>query len=421
MGELARTFATLRIARRGDTDHATTFAFQNTRLRELVAHAYRLVPFYTRKFDAVGLEPRHIRTIADLHLIPVTTRAELQNAPVADIIARGTNPRSLNVHKTSGSTGEPWGIRRTWLENRSLGAFRAQDLAAYGIRPSDRIVALTRTDPKKRRLQDRTLAAASRAAGRFTTEAISFFQQPEEIVRLLQRAQPDVVAGMASVLAGIARFISEGGHRGIRPGIVISGAEVLTPQMAREIGDAFGARVYDKYGANEVGRIASQCPQGPRYHLCGAGVIAEVLHDGRAAVAGEDGELIATGLHSFAMPFIRYQLGDIVAAGSDSCDCGRNVQTIGHIRGRSHEYFELPDGRRLHFYALRSAFGETGKTWKRYRLDREAPDRMVLRVVPGVPPTMQELDEVGQRARDILGPGVDFRIEVCDALPEVLW
>ncbi len=421
LGEIARTLATLRMARRRDIGNAATIAFQNRRLRDLVEHAYTRVPFYRRKFDAVGLELRHIRTVADLHLIPVTTRAELQQAPLSDIIARGTNPRDLQVYKTSGTTGEPWGVRRTWFENRSLGAFRAQDLATYGIESSDRIVALTRYAPKKRRLQDRMLAAVSRAAGRFTSEGVSFFLPPDELLRQLVRARPNVVAGMATVLAELARFMSESGNPGVAPRIVISGAEVLTPEMARTIGEAFGARVYDKYGANEVGRIASQCPVGPRYHLCGSGVITEVLQHERAVDPGEDGEVIATGLHSFAMPFIRYRLGDTVTAGETGCDCGRDVQTIGHIRGRTHEYLALPDGRRIHVYALRSAFGEMRDKWKKYRLDREAPDRMILRVVTALPPVEDEVAIVTDKARDILGPGVNFRIEFCDALPDVSW
>ncbi len=417
MGEVSRTLTTLRMSRRGDTGHASVTEFQNRRLRELVEHAYWNVPFYTRKFDAAGVEPRHIGGIADLHLIPVTTKDELQNLPVSDIVARGTNPRSLMLHKTSGSTGEPMIIRRTWMEERALGSLRASELGAYGIRASDRIVSLGRFPPREQTRRARAMIVALRTMGRFTSESVSFQLPPEKILDTLVDLKPDVLAGYPGVLDQLAALMIESGHPGPSPGFIITGSEVLTPAMASRIKSAFGGRLYDKYGANELGRIASQCSEGSQYHVCRIGVIAEVLKDGRDADPGDDGELIATGLHSFAMPFIRYQLGDTVAAGSTRCDCGKNVQTIKSIRGRSHHYITLPDGRRLHMYVLTSAFYDMTFRWMRhYRIDQESPRRVVLRVVPKLPPTDEEVATIRARVTQILGADTDFSIVLSPSL-----
>ena len=53
---------------------------QETRLREQVQHAYRASPFYRKKFDAVGLKPGEIRTLADIRKIPFTTKDELKQS-----------------------------------------------------------------------------------------------------------------------------------------------------------------------------------------------------------------------------------------------------------------------------------------------------------------------------------------------------
>jgi len=418
VGAIARALLAVRMSRRGDRDSfAAITAFQSQRLKELTTHAYENVPFYRRKFNAVGLEPRHIRGVGDLHLIPITSREELQQSPVADIVARGMNPRNLLLHKTSGTTGEPMVVRRTWLEERALGTLRALDLTAYGIRASDRIVSLVRGESEVRR-RDRVILSASRATGRFTSEGVSFYLPPDELLNTLVRMKPDVIAGYASVLARLAEFISASGDCRLRPRVVISGAEILTPPMARLIENALGARLYDKYGSNEFGRIASQCPEGSQYHVCDTGVIAEALRDGQAVAPGDDGDMVGTALHSFAMPFIRYRLDDTINAGTTQCDCGRRAHTLRSIRGRSHEYFELPDGRRVHFYELRATFYDMSFRWMRhYRFDQDSPNRIVLRVVPSLPPAEHELEAIRERVRMIIGAGAHFGIELCDALP----
>ena len=43
--------------------------------------------------------------------------------------------------------------------------------------------------------------------------------------------------------------------------------------------------------------------------------------------------IVATNLHAYSMPFIRYSLGDIVTRGSNGCSCGQPFQTIRAIQG----------------------------------------------------------------------------------------
>ena len=57
-----------------------------------------------------------------------TSRTDLQGLPEQDIVARGFDPEKLVVHRTSGSSGEPLSIRRTWFEDRLLQAYRLRVL-----------------------------------------------------------------------------------------------------------------------------------------------------------------------------------------------------------------------------------------------------------------------------------------------------
>ena len=69
--------------------------FQHARLRRLIGHAYDAVPFYRALFQRHGIRPEHIRTTADLPLIPVTSKRELQGANPTELVARGLDPSRL--------------------------------------------------------------------------------------------------------------------------------------------------------------------------------------------------------------------------------------------------------------------------------------------------------------------------------------
>ena len=60
------------------------------------------------------------------------------------------------------------------------------------------------------------------------------------------------------------------------------------------------------------------------------------------------GNLIITNLNNFAMPFMRYRIGDIGIPGdNDRCQCGRGLPRIKKVIGRTTEVFEFYDGTRI--------------------------------------------------------------------------
>jgi phenylacetate-coenzyme A ligase PaaK-like adenylate-forming protein len=109
-------------------------SFQARRLRSVVRHAYERVPFYRRLFDQAGIRPEDIHGLSDLQRIPLTSRSHLQDLGPNDIVARGVNPDSLVVHRASGSSGAPLTIRRDWLEERLLLAYRLRTRLGQGRR-----------------------------------------------------------------------------------------------------------------------------------------------------------------------------------------------------------------------------------------------------------------------------------------------
>jgi phenylacetate-CoA ligase len=392
-------------------------ACQEARLRRLVAHAYETVPYYRALFERHAVEPRHIRTLADLSRIPVTAKRDLQKARPEDVVVRGLDPSRLLVHMTSGSSGEPLTIRRTWLEERVASVFRQRALLDFGVRPWDLRAGVGTVSPHDPRNWDGPQRVV-RALGLFRRAVLDCGLPIPELIRRLEALRPDVITTFPGVLARIGHAMAQGRPGALRPRLVLTGGEVLTPLLRRQIGESFRAPVFEMYGTHELGLIAWQCPRLGTLHVADDAVIVEVLRDGRPVSSGEAGEVVVTRLHSFAMPFIRYRLGDLVTQGEASCPCGAPFSTILTVQGRMLDYFLLAGGRLLHPYELVSVILDRAIRWiAQYQLTQERPDRVVLRIAPLATPSPAEVAGLEEAARACLGPGIEFQVLLVGDLP----
>lgn len=419
--DVFQTLCALR--RHPHADREEILAFQNKQLRRLVAHAYRAVPYYRQLFTRHGLTPRDIQSVADLPAIPVTSKTDLRALPAREVVARGVDPRRLITRRTSGSSGEPFTIRRTWLEDRLLFQFRRRATRAFGVRSTDRTVNIVlfrpvppHSLPLPLRLHQ-ILDSFHRSFGLYRQLRLNCLLPPRALVAALRDYRPDVLTGFPGVLSQLAQVLDAAELRAIHPRLVIVGAEVLTPLMRQRISAAFSAPVFDCYGSHEFNLIAWECPATDDFHLCDDSVIVEVLKDGRPAAEGEQGEVVGTSLHSFAMPFIRYRLGDVVTKGSETCRCGQPFSTIRNIQGRMLDYFPLPDGRLLHPYEIVLLLINDSVSWvKQYQLTQEQEDHVVLRVVPAHTPSPRQLAAVETSGAALLGAEVKFQVVL---VPEI--
>jgi phenylacetate-CoA ligase len=392
--------------------------YQSARLRRLVTHAYEEVPFYRRLFDAHGVKPAHIRGIRDLHLIPVTTRRALQETRAEELVRRGTDPGTLIVNWTSGSTGAPLHIRRTWYEQNLAHLYRLRALRSVGVRRSDRLMKVAAMRPvhaRDSKLLGRTLAVLRLQRRKLDVDVLL---DPQEIAELYLRSSPQVLSGSPSILLRLAAALSERDRREHRPRVVLSAGEVLAPDQRALLEHAFAAPVRNVYTSMEMGVLAWECLTTGAMHTSDDSVIVEVLEQGRQVQPGEVGDVVATNLLSFAAPLLRYRQGDRATCGRTSCACGVPFGTITEVQGRELDYLTLPDGRLLHPYRLARGFIVPDDPWFwQYQITQERIDRIVLRVVPLGEPSPGRLAEVRRNLQATLGPGVELDVRLVPSIP----
>jgi phenylacetate-CoA ligase len=388
-------------------------AFQDLQLRRLVAHAYARVPRYRRLFDHHGLRPQDIRGTADLSRIPITTRGELQSAAPEDVVARGARRERLDAHATSGTTGTPLRVWRSLFEARLRKAFRLRTLRHFGVRSRDRQVGVGMVRPHIGE-DGGPLAALGRRLGFYRRVILDLRSGDERIAEGLVRLRPDVLLSYATVLDHLTAVLGAERLAQIRPRLLVSGAEVLAPAMGQRIARAFDAPVYDWYGSHEFGLLAWQCGRTPAYHVADDNVLLEVLgDDGRPVAVGEPGEVVATSLHGFAMPIIRYRLGDVVTQGPAPCPCGQPYGTILTIEGRMPDYFPLANGRTVHAYDLYIGLLDVARPWLgQCLITQERPDKVGIELVPRTAPGPDDLAAMRTVVQDTLGPGIEHDLRV---------
>jgi phenylacetate-CoA ligase len=241
---------------------------------------------------------------------------------------------------------------------------------------------------------------------------VNALDPPQKMAKDLLAMNPDVVTGYNGLMARVGQIIVADLGRSLPVRFVVGGADMLTPLILKHIEAAFQSPVYDHYGCQEFGLLASQCRASGLYHICDDSVILEVLKDGRPAREGERGEAVVTGLHLRAMPFIRYRLDDLVTVGPAACPCGRNTATLKSIEAKKQDCYQLPGGREFYPWSIILVLLEVAPWIMQVELVQEKVDRVVMRAEARPAPSLEEISALRDMILPMLGPDVEFDIEI---------
>ncbi len=223
-----------------------------------------------------------------------------------------------------------------------------------------------------------------------------------EYIERIRSYRPYYVAGYAGSLYQIARVARKYNICLYKPKFVYSAAEMLRDFMRKEIEEQFNAKVYDYYGSREVGAIAGECSAGRRHVFIMNNAI-EILSDAdRPVNDGEDGRIIITNLHNYAMPMIRYDIGDTGAMSFDRCVCGSSLPIIERLTGRVTDHFRLKDGNLVHgeFFTHLFYFRDWVKQFQIAQIDY---DHVRISVVPDSKVDERDVADINVNIRTVMG------------------
>lgn len=313
---------------------------QNKKLRAIVKHAYNNTEFYHQKFRNSNIQPDDIKTLKDLHKIPLTTKEEVREHSLNSILAKGVNLNACRVVPTSGSTGKPLKAVYDASADDFSRVVNLRSMMENGLKIRDKWVNIgdTRTATKPKWFQN---------FGFFNLKTLNLFDNVKDQVDFLRDINPETLLGYPSQLSLIAGYLKNNPVDGISPKNVFTTAELLDPPTRKLINSAFDAELVDLFGCIEVNRTAWECSEHCGYHLDVDSVISEFIQDGENVAAGERGEIVYTCLYNFAMPLIRYEVGDIGVPDDELCSCGRGLPLMKTVEGRCDDFIILPSGKMI--------------------------------------------------------------------------
>lgn len=379
-------------------------AHRQAQLRSLVAHAWANVPYYRDLMRGAGVGPEDIRDFPDLAHIPVSTKAMLRDAGDA-VIARGST--GLKAKQTSGHSGVPFVVRMTRAEARTRRLREFRMLIGVGVRPRDRLVLLGPTPQRPRRLH--------RSLGFYPIEIISCALHHDELTARFLRTRPDVLWVYPTSLKTVLHVAGRPLGELVRPRILVTSAQVMDePFRRRLLQENPGLEIVDIYGSAEVGRIAAAHACRDGLHVEEDALHVELLDGGKPVERGALGTVTITAFGQRAMPFIRYEQGDLCRERLDASACGRPTARLDPPLGRIMHMLTLPDGGQVSAAALDVALrGETDLV--QYRFVQTSRHRVRVELCYRGPPPTARFDAMRAELQARSSPAIEYAIEVIPA------
>ena len=311
-------------------------ALQLTRLKSLLERAYHKVPHYKKKFDAAGIKPGDLKSLADLARFPFTVKTDLRDNYPFGLFAVPRD-QMLRLHASSGTTGKPTVVGYTKADLNMWADLMARCLATMGTKPGDIV-----HNAYGYGLFTGGLGAHYGAERLGCTVVPISGGGTERQVTLLQDFGAQILCATPSYALNIAE-VAEGMGVDIRKlplHIGGFGAEPWTDAMRRDIETRLGIKAIDIYGLSEImgPGVACECRQVQNgLHGWEDHFLFEVIDPDtmQPKPMGEPGELVITTLTKEALPMIRYRTRDITRLSDEPCACGRSHVRILRVTGRN--------------------------------------------------------------------------------------
>ena len=396
--ELSQTAALL------DSSREAIKAFQQVRLGKLIQHAYHTTPYY--------------RELLKTDTPDITQIPPLEKWNIREDLDRLCSDRFTREERikntTGGSTGTPLTFYqdRNYWNQRNLSVYYFDRWAGSDLGEPQLIIWGAPADLKG----DEHWKYRLNTFWRNQYWLNGFHLTDEEMhaaFEKMNRCHPQTILTYPSSLYQFAAFLYENGliPKWQLKGI-ISSAEMLHPHYRALAEDVFRTKVYNRYGGREVGLIAMECKEG-RMHINCRDIYLEIDSPNPYT---QPGEILITQLNNYAMPFIRYRIGDIGILSDELCLCGNQLPILDDLLGRTTATFRTRTGTLVHGgYFTQQFYGVDGVS--QFQIIQESLKHCVLKLVINERWTEAARRYLVQSIQRGLGGDVVVTVEFVEEIP----
>ena len=335
---------------------------QSEKLEVAFRYIYEYSPFYSKKYKEAGLTPKDIKSIEDLHKIPVTDKEDLRKSiaecpPWGDFSCLDDNywkQDGWTIWWTTGSTGAPVPCRYTsfdrvtqsWQAARHMymSGFRRGDLAMFCAPFITHMFAWAHL----KGLELMKIPAIP-AGPPMPTEA--------RIGHILNY-RPTLLLGTPTYMIYLGETMREKGFtaKDLSVREILIGGEPGGSLYAtrKRLMSLWGCDVCDGFGTTEVGALgghAHTCVyetkdlgRNSNLHFTEDSGIPEILNPKtfEPMPDGENGTIVWSSVSTVSQPILRFNLNDIMNIQAMDCPCGRSFRMAKNgVQGRADDMIHI--------------------------------------------------------------------------------
>ncbi len=317
---------------------------QNMQFQESMAYAYNHVPFYKKQFEKLSLNPEDFKTTKDLEYLPVLTKQKIREN-VADLTPLNLSKQKYFNNRTSGSTGHPLQYRFSKFD-RLLGGclvYRGWSYAGYELGDSMILLSGIALGMNYKNTIIRKVHENVRNLKKLSSYAMDE-KSLKHYVEVINNFKPKFIRGLPASMFMFAQWIENNNLKIHQPFGIFTTAEKLFPYMREKIGEVFDAPIFDGYGLNDGGISTYELANHSGMRIDTERAVLEVVDDDGKQLTSGTGRILATSLHNTAMPFIRYDTGDIGTIKIEP----DGTYVLTEILGRQDQMLQTPEGMFIH-------------------------------------------------------------------------
>lgn len=317
------------------------------RLKKILNYCNENIPHYKQLFSKYKIDINSFNSIKNLEIIPILDKETLREK-FNYFLPRYYKKIKFVVQNTSGSTGTPLSLFVDKYTYQLAMALLVEHEELHGIKMGDRKATFAgrmvqEVDNNKPPFWRFNIAENQML---FSAYHLSKDNMPFYIEKL-NSFKPKEIIGYPSAIYTVAKYCEQENLKlKFTPKAIITNSETLFEWQRETIEEVFKCKIYDYYCSAEYVVFAGQCSQ-LNYHINPLLGILEVVNSEGVNIINEMGEIVCTTLSNYAMPLIRYRIGDIGILSDEQCQCGCNFTILKSVEGRVDDIIITKDGKRI--------------------------------------------------------------------------
>jgi len=393
--------------------------YQLKQLKNIIAHAYKNVPYYTKLFNRYSINPDDIKDLEDIKKIPYLTK-DIINQHKDEMIDKNFPKKFLGYGTTGGSTGIPMGF---YYDKRLYAsvewAYMTHQWKRVGYKHRDKCVVLRGNvvnniiENKKYWEVDWANNWLIMSSYHLTDETIPLY------IKKIREFKPKFIQAYPSALQILVSYMKQ---NNIEPfesvKAIFCGSENIYDWQRELFEKVLKTRVYSWYGHSERVCLAGECEKSHYYHAFPQYGYLELINDKGewCSKENEKCEIVATGFTNYVMPFIRYKTQDIAINTNKKCECGRNWKLIKYVEGRLQELIITNNDRLISMTAI-NMHSDVFDNVKQFQFHQKEKGKVVFNIVKKDTYSDQDTEYIRNELMKKLGSDMELNIKFVNTIP----